>query len=237
MANQAAQLPYPSWLNLRLEAMFRNPPRFDNPYYGPINGILNSIFPPAQSFLVKPQAILLPNQPIVSSSDLPPGTSQHPDASRSSSRIAEAAAIAAQGDGLSGPTSHDKKVSISSIDSLGDNILPRREGGWMDDVFIPDFLVVKATEDMSKDIPLVLVEIKLNRAEMTSINQVKAYLNSLQNYSTKFVALLCMGPDTFVWTTSEEGNNLVQTMLPQSVRTGGVDFCNYMLPARTQHWE
>ena len=240
MANQAPQVPYPSWLQTRLKSMFHNPPRFENSYYGPINAILNCAFPATQYFLVKPQAVLLPNEPIVSSLYLPPDTIRHPDASRSSLRIAKAAAKAAQYVGSSGSTSHwhDKNSSISSIDSLGDVTLPRSKGGWLEGVFIPDFLVVKATEN-DKDIALVLVEVKLNDTDPpTSINQVVQYINRLQtkNYSTKFVAFLCIGPDSYVWTTSGQGNNCVQTMLHKSVRTGGVDFCNYMIPVRRQHW-
>lgn len=221
--------------------MFNISPRFENSYYGPINAIpgLNYAFPATQYFLVKPQAVLLPNLPIVSSSYLPPGTSQHPDASRSSSRIAKAAAKAAQGAVLLGLTSHEKNVSITSIDSLGDHILSWIEGGWLEGIFIPDFLVVKATKSKNKDIALVLVEVKLNDIELsTALEQVRHYINRLQtkNYSDKFVAFLCSGPVTYVWTTSGQGINLVQTMLPNSVTTGSVRFCNYMNPVRMQHW-
>ena len=234
--------PYSPWLKVRLESMFYNPPRFENSYYGPINGILNCIFPPTRNFLVKPQAILVPNHPTVSSSYLPPGiTNQHPDTSRFSSRIAKTAANLAKAQGAaSGSTSHRSKTSISSIDSLGDNILPRSEGGWIDGIFIPDFLVVKATEGTrNNDVALVLVEVKLNMvASHTSINQVEAYLNCLQtkNYSSKFVAFLSMGSHTRVWTTSGQGNNLVQRMSPGYVTTGSVEFCNLMEPVQTQHW-
>ena len=227
------------WVKHRLETMFNASPRFENSYYGPINSILHSIFPSVKKFLVKPQAVLLPNEPIVSSIYLPPGTTkQHPDTSCSSSRIAMTAAKAFQGDGSK---SHSSKASISSIDSLGDNILPRSMGGWIDGLFIPDFLVVKATEEKTKDVALVIVEVKLNRTGMsTSINQVKQYLNCLQtkHYSSEFVAFLCMGADTMVWTTSgDKPPNLMQTMLPGYVRTGGLDFCRFMLPAQRKHWE
>ena len=246
--------PYPLWLKVRLETMFDYPPRFENSFYGPIDGILNTIFPVIQKFLVKPQAILIPSLPTVSSIYLPPGTDPHPDASRSSSRIAKTAATKAgqwagstskaahwQGPGAAS-TSHSKKSSvssISSIDSLGDNVLPRSEGGWIEGLLIPDFLVVKATESKTRDLALVLVEVKLyNTDEPTSINQVEVYLTCLQtkNYSDKFVAFLCMGPRSCVWKTSGQGNNLMQNMLPDYVTTGSMEFCNLMLPARLQHW-
>ena len=187
--------------------------------------------------MVKPQAILVPNQPTVSSTHLPPGTSKHPDASRSSFRIAKAAK-GAQG-AASGSSSHKKNLSVSSVDSLGDNILPRSKGGWIEGIFIPDFLVVKATEGRTSDVALVLVEVKLNgNEEPTSVNQVEIYLNCLQtkNYSDKFVAFLCMGPYTRVWTTSGQGNNLMQRMLPGYVATGSVEFCNFMEPVQQQNW-
>ena len=238
MANQVAR-PYPTWIHMRLEALFNNSPRFENSFYGPINAVLHCILPPAQFFMIKPQAILLPNHPAVSSTYLPPGASQHPDASRSSSRIAKVSVKAVQDDGSSGWTSHEKKASVSSVDSFGDLVLPRRKGGWMDGILIPDFIAVKATGEMSEDIILVIAEIKLKNSDLTSsINQVESYLDRLQtkNYSDKFVAYLCMGPTSYVWTTSVKGNICVQSMLSGTVRTGGMEFCNYMLPVRKQHW-
>jgi hypothetical protein len=151
--------PYPTWLHTRLSNMFNNPPRYENSYYGPLNSILNCIFPPGRSFMVKPQAILRPAQPTVSSPHLPPGSTPHPLASRSSSRIPDAAAGAATNAAAS---SHNKQASISSLDSLGDKTLSRSEGGWEEALFKPDFLVVKASAQMTNDIALALVEAKLH---------------------------------------------------------------------------
>lgn len=186
--------------------------------------------------MVKPQAILLPNYPITSSIYPPPGTNPHPDASRSSSRIAEATAKAAQ----FGSTSHNRTGSSASTDSFGDNTLPRNDGA-IKRVLIPDFIVVKANQVRNNDVALVLVEVKLDGSDLaTSINQVKVYLDRLQtkNYADKFVAFLCMGPFTYVWTTSGQGNNRMQTMLPlsQRVRTGSADFCQFMVPVRMEYW-
>lgn len=224
---------------MRLTAMFNNPPRFENSFYGPINAVLYCIFPPTQFFMIKPQAVLLPNHPAVSSTYLPPGASQHPDASRSSSRIATISVKAVQEAGPSGWISHEKKVSVSSVDSFGDLVLPRSDGGWIEGILIPDFIAAKSSGEINEDIILVIAEIKLKNCDLpSSINQVESYLDRLQtkNYSDKFVAFLCVGPASYVWTTSVRGNIRVQTMLPETVRTGGMDFCNHMLPARMQHW-
>ena len=228
--------PYPYWLKVRLESMFTNTPlRFENSFYGPINGILSHIFPCEMQFLVKPQTVLLPNHPITSSIYLPPDMKRHPDASRSSSRIAEVTANA-------GSKSHNKKDSISSIDSLGDRVLPRSKGGWVANIFIPDFMVVKTTgtEVMGNDVALVLVEVMLNDSHSaSSVRQVEDYLECLQtkNYANKFVAFLCMGEISYVWITSGKGNNRRQTMFPpsQSVRTGSRDFCSHLFRVREDY--
>ena len=88
------------------------------------------------------------------------GVAEHPDASRSSFRIANLKASV-----KSGWTSHEKKASVS-VDSFGDYDLPRIDGasGWIQKISIIDFVAVKATND----IILVIAEIKLQHAELTS---------------------------------------------------------------------
>jgi hypothetical protein len=213
---------------------FANPPRYENSYYGPINGILTSIFPPEQEFFVKPQPILRQSLPSESSIYLPPGSPPHPQASRSSSRIA---GIADRQPGL--PT-HRHSGSVDSqkpFDSHGDSVLSRNEGGW-DTILIPDFLVVKGSEDVAGDKILALVEVKRDSEEIpTAMQQVYDYLDAMQskNYVDEFVALLVLGQTTHVWTTVP-GNRREQILQNRSVETGSLQFCNLFLPLRHQYW-
>ena len=194
--------------------------------------ILNSIFPSEHQFLVKPQAVIRPSVPIVSSIYLPPGSLLHPNASRSSSRIAS---IPYQ------PT-HGHNVSISSqisTDSTGDFTLDRDDGGWEEALLIPDFLVVKGTESMDRDMILVVVEVKLDDSEEdTSINQVIGYIEAIQskNYADEFVALLVMAQKTLVWRTEKQGSHRRQVLQSYSIETGAMAFCNHMLPLRQRYW-
>ena len=89
------------------------------------------------------------------------GVAEHPDASRSSFRIANLKALV-----KSGWTSHEKKVSVSSVDSFGDYVLPRIDdvSGWIQKISISDFVAVKT----ANDIILVIAEIKLQHGELTS---------------------------------------------------------------------
>lgn len=229
--------PYPLWLHERLQNTFLSEPRYENSYYGPIDGILNAIFPIGRGFMVKPQAIIRPSLPSESSIYLPPDLKPHPQSSRSSARIPDAAAkVAAKAHGVS---SHANKSSIASIDSFGDQTLARSEGGWEDALLKPDFLVVKATASVDADVVLALVEVKLGNADVaTSMNQVESYLDALQtkNYADNFVAFLSMGSCTFVWRTTGQGNNRVQTMVPQPITTGDGLFCDLLHLLRQQFW-
>jgi hypothetical protein len=226
--------PYPEWTRQRLVNTFANPPRYENSYYGPINGILNSIFPVHQRFLVKPQAVLRPTLPVESSIYLPPDTPVHPQATRSSARVS---AIAVQ------PQTHRHHSSVDSqisVDSTGDAALSRSAGGWEDSILIPDFVVVKATESTHADVILALVEVKLNDAgEETAINQVESYLNVIRSkhHAEEFVAFLSMGPRTVVWRTVRYGqHDLRQVRQHQNVITGSLPFCNHLLPLRQNYW-
>lgn len=72
------------------------------------------------------------------------GVAEHPDASRSSFRIADLKASV-----KSGWTSHEKKASVSSVDSFGDCDLPQIDdtSGWVQKISISVFVAVKATND------------------------------------------------------------------------------------------
>ena len=90
---------------------------------------------------------------------LPPGSTPHPDASRSSPCIPNVAARAAAKAG----TSHSNQTSISSLDSLRDKTLAWNASGWEDSLLKPNFLVVKASVNMRDDIALALVEHQENQ--------------------------------------------------------------------------
>lgn len=214
--------------------MFANPPRYENSFYGPIDGILNCIFPVDRGFLVKPQAILRPSFPRTSSIYLPLDSQPHPEASRSSSRVAMITA-----EQSSVKTARSSIESARSVDSAGDLTLSRKDGGWESSLLIPDFLVVKATEVTSADIILALVESKLNdEDEATSINQVQDYFDALQtkNYSDNFVAFLTLGHKTRVWSTQGQGNGRVQVQHQDYITTGDMPFCNLLQPLRRGYW-
>ncbi|GBE87554.1 hypothetical protein SCP_1102310 [Sparassis crispa] len=195
--------------------MWQHPPRYENSYYGPIDGILNCIFPPSQRFLVKPQAILRPSRPVVSSTHLPPGAPQHPDVSRSSRRLATVPPVRRP------PHDAPSHSPNSSVDSTGDPMLSRASGGWEEDLFKPDFIVVKGTAALDRDVILALVEVKVNAQE---------------EYTDEFVAYLCMGQVTRVWETRVQGNNRSQVMSSRHIVTGDMPFCNLLHPLRQNYW-
>ena len=214
--------------------MWADPPRYENSYYGPIDGILNNIFPSTRRFLVKPQAVIRPPLPHVSSIYLPPGSQPHPHASRSSTRIAALSQPA-----MPAHTYNFSHQSRTSTDSTGDAALPRDAGGWESSLLKPDFLVVKASESTNQDIILALVEVKLSdEYELTHIAQVEEYLNAIQSkpYANQFIAILVMGEKTVVWTTVGQGNDRRQIKLPEYCHTGGLPFCNFMRPLREAYW-
>ncbi|KAL6305970.1 hypothetical protein BKA93DRAFT_190163 [Sparassis latifolia] len=225
--------PYPPWIRQRLGKMWQKTPRYENSYYGPIDGILNCIFPPSRQFLVKPQGILRPSHTVVSSTQLPPGAPRHPDASRSSLRLA--AAPPAQRPAHDSP-SHTPNTSV---DSTGDPMLPRAWGGWEQDLLKPDFIVVKGTVELDRDVILAVVEVKLNtQEENTGIRQVRLYLEAIQtkHYANNFVAFLCMGKFTRVWETRAQGNDRTHVMVDEHIITGDMPFCNLLHPLRQNYW-
>lgn len=79
-------------------------------------------------------------------------------------------------------------------------MLPQGQPGW-ENYLVPDFLVVKGSEELGKDKVLVLVEVKRRReSTQSAIEQVDNYLEALQSkgYAKEFVAFLVLGKETGV---------------------------------------
>ncbi|KAG6907225.1 hypothetical protein DXG01_009842 [Tephrocybe rancida] len=123
--------------------------------YGPVNAVLTTCFPVADMFLVKPQAII---------------------------RAATFMDWEPEDDSPNLPTDvliDDPRLSLDSYhaivasrDSSSVGAMPKK----------PDFVVAKATESQTEDIPLLIVEIKKDATELhngQALNQILAYFEHM----------------------------------------------------------
>ncbi|TDL22951.1 hypothetical protein BD410DRAFT_803004 [Rickenella mellea] len=178
--------------SLRLRLLERKPPRYENSYYGPLNGLLS--FTLGSKFVVKPQAVLRPNIPKESSTHLPAGVQRQPGTSRVSTRIA------AFGPGTPAtPTGHSPQ---SSVDSIGGSVLSRKEGGAEIDLRFPDLMTVLPTADGKSDVIQNVMEVKLNDYNFEKYKkQLFEYMDIIDGKlkSRNFTAFLVAGPITYWW--------------------------------------
>ncbi|KAF8547788.1 hypothetical protein OG21DRAFT_1517028 [Imleria badia] len=175
-------MPYPpvdpeQWLVQRLANIAQFNPRFESAWYGPYNALLSHYFPYQQYFLVKPQ-------PKIRDADM------HDEDISFSSTQAESSVVA---DALDEASSSAANLSLTSTGAL---VLSNAGS-----TYVPDFVVVKATQFATQDTPLLVVEVKLHEPMndsdwVASEHQMDRYMDSLGSHmprGSRLTGLLICG--------------------------------------------
>ncbi|KAF8958792.1 hypothetical protein BDZ97DRAFT_1840766 [Flammula alnicola] len=189
------QIPMPhvdQWVTGRVRNVVSIVPRgirFEASMYGPLLSYLATFFPAHRRFMIKPQAILRPKYIGDFMSDIAEQGSDGSVSDRS-----DRAEMEEGGDDVSvnesedeprepdiGSDSEDEDVDWddardTSFDSYGDPT-PSRDEGSAQGIRFPDFLIVKATESLTDDTILIIVEVKRDsRSLPSSRRQIQQYL-------------------------------------------------------------
>jgi hypothetical protein len=144
------------WLIRRLK---QPKTRFESQLYGPHCALLSHYFPYQRQFLVKPQSKILPEYEPMSNVSF-------------SSACAETS-FTIDDCILESSTDHIADLSLSST---GVPIIPHSMGGPSGAVYIPDFIVAKATEFSNADESILIVEDK--RGYSLSTSQLADYMDA-----------------------------------------------------------
>ncbi|KAF8068688.1 hypothetical protein FPV67DRAFT_1448583 [Lyophyllum atratum] len=168
--NYMAQPPpphIPPWLLARVQncVSVPNDVHFESAMYGPIASYLHALFPLDRRFMVKPQGILWPD---MSQSEAADGSDEEQHMAISSDDSDDPDYQ------YEHPRSDD---TMASQDSYGVTTESRYVPGSSDSVSYPDFLLVKATETLTDDRLLLIVEVKKrNWPERNARLQLSRYL-------------------------------------------------------------
>jgi hypothetical protein len=163
------------WVAERLQVLSDQNPRYEASWYGPHNALLNHFFPRERKFLVKCQPKL---RPVYETR-----TNELSEEKQAVDRLRSATLNlpeTEQDNDEASDNDTDEYIEDNSLSSTGGPVLPRITPGREVDLFVPDFVVAKATRTARADTHLLIVEIKV---EDTADNfhiareQVNAYLD------------------------------------------------------------
>jgi hypothetical protein len=123
------------------------------------------------------------------------------------------------------------EVERQSFDSYNTPVQPRGRGqGDEADVKIPDFIVVKGSETMSDDIPLLIVEVKRDDsddavARLQLFEYMEAFSEKIGN--VKFKAALVQGSKVSIYTNALRHNMLITRTYRCSSMNGALPLLSY----------
>ncbi|KAN0085720.1 hypothetical protein V8E55_006854 [Tylopilus felleus] len=193
------------WLVQRLENIAQFDPRFEASWYGPYNALLSHYFPYQQQFLIKPQ----------------PKIRDAEEADVSFSSVQAEPSIE-----LDESLDEDSFAAVDlSMNSMG---FATFTGTGR--IYIPDFIVAKATQFASHDRPLLIAEVKVDEPTdefdwVTYQNQLDEYMDSLSNQmssDTPLVGLLICGTKVKIFRLEGPGSSITMDRATHSINSKAV---------------
>lgn len=235
--NPTPAIPLPAvaqWVDNRLANSVAMYPgvRFENSMYGPLTSYLRAFFPTHRQFMIKPQGVLCPEHVQDFLSDISEQGSdgyQHQQADDidmlqggddgvmefddEDSSEGEKDVNKEDGDEADeeveedGENEMDWDAANISFDSYGN---PTTSAGPRQGIRFPDFIIIKATETLTDDTILLIIEVKKNTESIALARlQMTEYLRlaAPKRRDPRLQGLLIMGPRTEAFHLDSESYN------------------------------